>query len=157
MKRTTLLLTFMMMFAIPCVINAQKVNLSGTTWKWDGTDFLADVGTMGKSEDLIFGDGNQVSIVSVEWVMVLKEGSVRELVDEETGEVRIVKGMPLRTSQPIETIKKGTYALKKVKVDKKKQYCVHVEVEGQTADYKIQGDSLISLENTEEGKVYKKK
>ena len=38
-------------------------------------------------------------------------------------------------------------------MDKKKQYCVHVEVEGQTADFKIQGDSLIPLEKTEEEKA----
>ena len=158
MKRTLLFgVVIAMLFVIPAVLNAQKPKLNGTLWRWDNTDFLADVGTIGNTEDILFGENNEVTVVSVEWAQVIMEGTPRELVDEETGEVRIIGGMRHTTSKPFDTTKKGTYTLKKMKINKKKTYCVSILIDGVSMDYKVDGDSLIALtEGDKEPRVYKK-
>ena len=59
-----------MLFVIPVVVNAQKPKLAGTSWQCDETVFLADVGTIGNSEDILFLDKTNLTFRHVKWVHI---------------------------------------------------------------------------------------
>ena len=157
-RRTIFGIIMAMLFVIPVVVNAQKPKLAGTSWQCDETVFLADVGTIGNSEDILFLDKTNLTFRHVKWVQMVLEDSPREIVNEATGEVRVIKGRRHRTSRPDEAMMKGTYTLKKQNLDGKKVYCIHIEREdGIKMDLKAEGDNLVTLsEDDNEPRVYKK-
>ena len=159
MKRRAIFgIVMAMLFVIPVVVNAQKPKLAGTSWQCDETVFMADVGTVGNSEDILFLDKTNLTFRHVKWVQMVLEDSPREFVDEATGEVRVIKGRRHRTSRPEEAVMKGTYTMNKQNLDGNKVYCVHIELEdGPKMDLKVEGDSLISLsEDGNDPREYKK-
>ena len=146
MKRKTLLTGVIAVATMLLCISGKKPSLEGTTWKYDHTVFLADVGNMGDEEIITFTSDREVTVTRTKWVMVVKQGP---------GTERFGAG---QSSIPETTEKTGTYTAKTTKVNKKKVTKVTITVEGMKKEYLIDGDKMtaLSVSEDEPQRVYEK-
>ena len=86
------------------------------------------------------------------------EGTPRELIDPATGKSTIIKGEKHRTSKMTKKDFKGTYTMKKVKVNGNKLYRVYITIDGKTEEYTIDGNLMIpATSSLSDQRAFKKK
>ena len=159
MKRKNLFLAFMaFLIAIPLTSCAKKPKLSGTVWEYDRVVMMNDVGKVKEKESIIFSSKTEVTILKEEWIPTIMEGTPRELIDPATGKRTIIKGEKHRTSKMTKKDFKGTYTMKKVKVNGNKLYRVYITIDGKTEEYTIDGNLMIpATSSLSDQRVFKKK
>jgi len=158
MDRKILLMVLMaFILLIPIGLSAKKPKLNGSIWVCDKQIMLMDVGMTGTKESFIFTSKNEVTILREEWKIVELTGTPRELYNPDTGETTIVSPPPLRTTKNFNEEFKGTYKLKKVKVNGKKLWRVYLTIDGKTSEYAIDGDLMIpSTSSLSDQRIFKK-
>ena len=130
MKRKTLLIGVIAVATMLLCISGKKPSLEGTTWEYNNTELLADVGYTGDSEVITFTSDSEVKVTTIVWKIVIRKGP---------GTERFGTG---QSSHPVKNEQTGTYTAKKIKVNKKKVTKVTITIENEMKEYIIDDNKM---------------